>query len=143
MVARFRPTPQEGADGGGYSGPVIKLLTGNNATDKSWISGVFPPTKEVARSLVDAFSSHPPRVVTAAVKGDLLSAFGIVNETAGKFPKGHQYTILGFEPSGDSDGVVIVRNPWGHKDDSTSGTIRVSLKKFMNNFNEITTENQI
>jgi len=128
-------TPQEGADGGGWPEPVIKLLTGKD-TDTIDV----PNTKQadLANKLAAAFASNPPKVIAADIPADDDFIHMILNTpdatTSDHLYRLHEYTIVGFAPDGHGGGTVEVRNPWGHNDDTPSGTFKMPLDKFMNNF---------
>ena len=128
-------TPQEGADGGGRPEPVIELLTGRKAA--CYTIGV--DQNEIINKLETAFKSNPPKPVTAGIYGDfffwrLIGASTDVT-AVDKFQKCHEYTITGFRPDGKGGYTVTVRNPWGGDSDTVQGSINISLKKFMDNFN--------
>jgi|GEM_PF-2564775 len=129
------PTPQEGADGGGWPEPVIKLLTGKD-TDTIDVPGA--KQADLADKLAAAFASNPPKVIAAdiAADTDFWHVFLDKREatTADHLYRLHEYTIVGFAPDGRGGGTVEVRNPWGHNDDSPSGTFKMPLDKFMKNF---------
>ncbi len=125
-------TPAEGADGGGRTGSVTELLTGNSSDTDMLIVTSQATT---AAKLEKAFSGNPPKAVTAGINKGILSDY-----TDDKFFTGHAYSIVGFEPDGKGGGTVTVRNPWGGANNSTSGTIKISLEKFMKNFSDINYE---
>lgn len=126
-------TPTEGSDGGGRTSGVMQLLTGHD-TSTNFLLVTSQST--VASNLEKAFSSHPPKAVTAGINGSLIGA----DQTADKFYTGHAYTITGFVPDGKGGGMVTIRNPWGGADGTTNGTITVPLDKFISNFSDITYE---
>ena len=122
-------TPTEGADGGGRTGGVTELLTGHSSdTDMLFLTS----QETTADKLERAFSSNPPKAVTAGISKGILS-----DTTDDKFYTGHAYSIVGFKPDGKGGGMVTIRNPWGGADNTTDGTITIPLDKFMKNFSDI------
>jgi hypothetical protein len=121
-------TPEEGADGGGFTTPTMKLLTGHDV-DGDILA--FHSQSAIAAKLEKAFSSNPPKGVCASTLGELPFTG---ENTADGFCKGHAYTITNFVPDGKGGGMITIRNPWGGPADSTSGTITIPLDKFMKNF---------
>jgi hypothetical protein len=130
-------TPQEGADGGGTSGPVIKLLTGS---DSSFSTTTFNSQAAMAEKLEAAFSSHPPKAVVSGISKELWRwvTFRDQNNTSDQFYRDHVYSVTGFKPDGHGGGTVVVRNPWGRTDGTPDGTIEIPLAEFMKNFSDVT-----
>lgn len=126
-------TPVEGGDGGGFCSTSMKLLTGEGTTS---LTTAFSWRSQMQKQLEDAFSSNPPRAVTAGICKSTLSD-GKSHETVDGFPMGHAYSILGFDRTGPGGGTVTIRNPWGGADGSPKGTIQISLDKFRKNFSEL------
>ena len=131
-------TPQEGADGGGWSKPVIKLLTGKDADYTQTNSHDRAGMK---KQLEDAFSGPDKKVVTASVDSD-ESLWHKVNGTDTSVSKSgffrqHEYSVVGFTQTSHG-AVVSIRNPWGGDDGTTRGNIDIPLKDFLNNFNGFT-----
>lgn len=58
--------------------------------------------------------------------------------TKNGFPAGHAYGIVGFDRSGPDGGTVAIYNPWGLGKGDPKGEVRISLKKFMANFDGFT-----
>lgn len=125
-------TPAEGADGGGKTADVLPLLTGKAAFTKS--TCIEPA--EMAADLEKAFSGNLRKCVTAAVHADCSGN----SVTQDRFYTNHAYSIVGFSPDGKGGGMVTIRNPWGGQDGTTSGKISIPLRKFMQNFSDVTFE---
>lgn len=121
-------TPQEGSDGGAVTNNATRLLTGRDVDGDNL---TLSSKAETARKLEEAFSAKPPRAVTAGIN----NWFG--EKTADGWPLAHAYSVVGFEPDGKGGGTVVVRNPWGGTDGTTSGTKRISLDEFMKNFSSV------
>jgi hypothetical protein len=133
-------TPQEGADGGGQPGPVMKLLTG-----KDYDFFEVPDTNqgEMAKYLSSAFSTTPAKVVVAGINNDLFGNWNgpdTPDTTSDNFDKGHDYSVTSFTASGKDDGTVGLRNPHGGKYGTPDGTIKIPLAEFMKNFSDVSIE---
>lgn len=116
----------EGADGGEVRlGHTMSLLTGR---DRDTDGFMFSSESEIGEKLNAALNGPNPRPVVA----------GISKKWSGKtedgFSSSHVYSVIAFDPNGPEGGTVTVRNPWGGADDTTSGTMKISLKKFEKNF---------
>ncbi|MBS2007896.1 MAG: hypothetical protein JST01_12700 [Cyanobacteria bacterium SZAS TMP-1] len=136
-AGRRGDVPQEGADGGGRPEPVIKLLTGSDA---SWMPTARTSQAELVKSLESAFSARPSKVVVTGTDADNSwhgYFFTPTDKTADNFYRQHEYSITGFTPDGKGGGKVIVRNPWGGADNTPNGTIEVPIEKFMTNFGDV------
>lgn len=126
-------TDAEGADGGGWSEHPLELMTGKKYTMKD----VHDLSKEeLAKELTDAFKNGDEEAITADVMGDKAKGKG--GQSVDGFPSQHSYSIVGFKPDGCGGGTVIIRNPWGGADGTTSGTMEISLEQFQRNFSKIT-----
>lgn len=123
-------TPAEGGDGGGRMETANKLLTGKDSNKL-----MVPTTSEadLAKAMQDAFTSKPPKEITCGIYGNK----GKNGRTAGGYPTGHAYTIVGFTPDGKGGGEVVVRNPWGGQDGTTNGTTKLSIQDFKKNFSDV------
>ncbi|HEY9786273.1 MAG TPA: C2 family cysteine protease [Candidatus Obscuribacterales bacterium] len=126
-------TPAEGADGGGYAEDPLELLTAKNYSRKD-ISDMSQ--KQLVKELTDAFAEGNEEPIEASVSGDKGKGKG--GTSVDGFPTHHSYTVVGFKPDGNGGGTVIIRNPWGGADGTTSGTIEMPLDKFVRNFSELT-----
>jgi hypothetical protein len=127
-------TPAEGADGGGNTARAMELLLGARVSTDT----TYSAQSVIASDLEKAFSSRPNRAVTAGIYRNILPFSG--KETDDRFYRGHAYTITGFVPDGKGSGKVVIRNPWGGQEGTPSGTITISLEKFMQNFNSVNFE---
>lgn len=133
-------TPQEAADGGGRPEKVLALLSGKEAKELD-LYNEKNDQNAVRQFLSDAFSSNPPKAVTANSRlewqGWFSGGWKTEGDTADGFVRRHAFSIVGFTPDDKNGGTVTIRNPWGGKDNSTSGTISIPLNVFMKNFGEI------
>ena len=125
--------PAEGAEGGGKTGDVVTLITGQETSTKS-IANTAPET--IRQDLEKAFGHDARKVVTASILTDLDSG----KTTKDNFYKCHAYSITNFAPDGKGGGMVTVRNPWGGKEGTTAGSISIPLNKLFNNFTEVNFE---
>ena len=123
-------TPAEGGDGGGR-GSGLELLTGHNVDTHMLM---IDSQSDVRNYLSRAFSSNPPKAVMTGINGGLPFQG---DNTAGGFPRGHMYSITAFDANGPDGGTVTIRNPWGGGNDTTSGTIKISVKQYMDNFSDM------
>lgn len=122
-------TPSEGADGGEFfHGRAMSLLTGRGRDNDNL---TFSSDAEIAKKLDAALNHSPKRPVLAGINNNFFS-----DETDDGFPDAHVYSVIGFDPSGPDGGTVTIRNPWGDGDNTTRGTIKISVKKFRANFSE-------
>jgi hypothetical protein len=129
-------TPQEGADGGGLPGPVIKLLTGN---DSDVLTVGDTASSDMASRLDAACKAN--KAIETGIDADASwrRIIGLsTDKTSDNFYKQHEYTIAGFEPDGKGGGTVIIRNPWGLTDGTPDGSVRIPLATFMKNFSDVT-----
>lgn len=126
-------TAAEGADGGGWSEHPLELLTGKDYTMKN-VNDLSD--KELVQELTDAFKCGDEEPITADVMGDKAKGKG--GKSVDGFPAQHSYSIVGFKPDGCGGGKVIIRNPWGGADGTTSGTMEITLEQFKKNFSKIT-----
>lgn len=127
--------PQEGADGGGHTEQVIELLTGNPAQNH----GMADDSAKVMNDLSAAFLDGRKKIATATVGYDFLNLIGMgTEESKDNFARRHAYSILDYSNNILTGPMVTIRNPWGELDDTTRGTIKISLKKFMENFDYYT-----
>ncbi len=122
-------TPTEYAGAGGQTSWATELLTGRSTET------VSSSDSELASRLERALNSDSRATVTTGINPRLFSS----TSTDG-YPTRHAYSITNFEPDGQGGGMVTVRNPWGANNDSTSGTTRISLQQFQNNFSDVTFE---
>ncbi len=124
-------TDAEGGDGGAIrSGHALGLLTGrDNDTD----SFAFASEAEIAEKLNAALNGPHKRPVVAGIRNYVFS-----NKTEEGFPVAHEYSVIGFDPKGPDGGTVTIRNPWGNGQDTTRGTIKISVKQFEKNFSNAT-----
>lgn len=129
-------TVAEGADGGGFFGP-IRVLTGKNFTLRST---TFNSQDELARQLNDALNNGQKRAVVASVGVGL--PFWSGETTQAGFQRSHMYSILAFDPKGKDGGTVTVRNPWGGEKGTVRGQIDISLKEFAANFENLALQNR-
>ncbi|HEY9758684.1 MAG TPA: C2 family cysteine protease [Oculatellaceae cyanobacterium] len=135
--------PQEAANSAGRAEPVIKLLTGKDAT--LTVLENLDDRKAIADALTKAFSSTPQKIVSAAVHhrrtwSEWYNNVSLSSNSTDGFPEKHQYSILGFTPNGKGGGMVKIRNPWGGQNGTTFGTIEVPLETFMRNFHDLSIE---
>jgi hypothetical protein len=128
-------TPSEGADGGGKTAGVMKLLTGR---DVSVVPTYSTEPSAMAARLEAALAQKAPAAVTAAIHDDGMGSGSC--STVDNFYKRHAYSITAFAPDGHGGGLVTVRNPWGGREGTTAGKISIPLAKFMQNFSEVTIE---
>jgi hypothetical protein len=128
-------TPTEGGDGGGRTAGAMSLLTGKDTSGESLFLSSEATTR---KNLTEAFSSTPPRSVTCGIHKGLLELVGAEGKTGDGFPTGHAYSIVGFDPKGPDGGTVTIRNPWGGTENTTGGTMNISLKQFRKNFSDVT-----
>lgn len=135
-------TPQEAADGGGQPRKVLELLTGKDGKTLD-IDTSKPDQAAAAKLLTEAFSTVPPKAVTATSsmewKGFFSGGWNTEGNTADGFIRNHAFTITGFKPDGKGGGEVTIRNPWGGADGTTRGNITVPLEVFLKNFRELAT----
>lgn len=127
---------QEAADGGGLESDALKLLTGKDAKDVH-----FKPEDEekIRQELINAVKSGKAICTSATeTNGDKLT--GSDEDTPDGFSKSHTYTVIGFDPEGPDGGTVVIRNPHGGEDGTKEGTIKISMKQYMKNFNHIAVE---
>lgn len=122
-------TPTEYAGAGGQTSWATELLTGRSTET------VSSSDSELASRLERALNSDSRATVTTGINPRLFSS----TSTDG-YPTRHAYSITNFEPDGQGGGMVTVRNPWGVNNDTTSGTTRISLQQFQNNFSDVTFE---
>lgn len=122
-------TQAEGSDGGEFfHGRAMSLLTGRGRDNDNL---TFSSEAEIAKKLDAALNHSPKRPVLAGINNSFFS-----DETGDGFPDAHVYSVIGFDPSGPDGGTVTIRNPWGDGDNTTRGTIKISVKKFRANFSE-------
>ncbi len=123
-------TDAEGSEGGELKiGHAMSLLTGRDR-DTDWI--MVSSESEITEKLTEAFKGPRKRPVIAGI-----SMKPIAGESEDGFPDSHMYSIIDFDPKGPDGGTVTVRNPWGNADATTSGTKKISVKQFENNFSRI------
>jgi len=99
----------------------------------------------VARDLERALADGQP--VTAVTAGDWLKYLG--SNSPGAIPDFHVFSVLSYDPKTET---VIVRNPWGHNDDTPlatqgstvdgvtnlgDGKLSMSLDTFMTRFSNV------
>lgn len=119
-------TAIEGADGGEIRlGHAMSLLTGR---DRDTDSFLFSSESEIAEKLNAALNGPNPQPVIAGINRKWSG------KTADGFSSSHVYSVIAFDPKGPDGGTVTIRNPWGAADNSTSGTIKISVKQFEKNF---------
>ncbi|PZM85858.1 MAG: hypothetical protein DKT66_00185 [Candidatus Melainabacteria bacterium] len=121
--------PTEYAGAGGQTSWATELLTGRGTET------VSSADSQLASRLERALNSDSRATVTTGINPRLFSS----TSTDG-YPTRHAYSITNFEPDGQGGGMVTVRNPWGANNDTTSGTTRISLQQFQNNFSDVTFE---
>jgi hypothetical protein len=122
-------TQAEGSDGGEFfHGRAMSLLTGRGRDNDNL---TFSSEAEIAKKLDAALNHSPKRPVLAGINNSFFS-----DETGDGFPDAHVYSVIGFDPKGPDGGTVTIRNPWGDGDNTTRGTIKISVKKFRANFSE-------
>lgn len=119
-------TDTEGAGMGGNPKEALRLLTGRDYQTSS----VPSDRAEASRMLREALASGQPLV--AITDWSLFS-----DTTSDDFARNHAYSILGFQPGPNGGGTVEIRNPWGGSDNTTRGSIRISLEQFMRNFSHV------
>lgn len=119
--------PTEYAGASGQTSWTTELLTGRSTET------ISASNSELATRLERAIDSNS--AITAGINPRLFS-----NTSTDGYPTRHAYSIIDFEPDGQGGGMVTVRNPWGQNDSSTSGTTRISLQQFQNNFSDVTFE---
>lgn len=119
-------TDTEGAGMGGNPKEALRLLTGRDYQTSSIPSGQV----EASMMLREALASGQPLV--AITDRSLFS-----DTTSDDFARNHAYSILGFQPGPNGGGTVEIRNPWGGSDNTTRGSIRISLEQFMRNFSQV------
>lgn len=128
-------TPVEGAGAGADLCSTLELLTGNRTVGYKMNS----LRSHLRQELQDAFTSSPPRAVTAGTSTDPASA-GKSGKTEDGFATIHAYSVIGFDPDGPGGGTVTIRNPWGHNVESTRGTIKITFDQFRKNFTDMAVE---
>ncbi len=122
-------TPAEGGDGGEiFHGRAMSLLTGRDRDNQNL---TFTSDAEVAKRLDAALNGAQKRPVLAGINNNFFK-----DETGDGFPDAHIYSVIAFDPKGPDGGTVTIRNPWGDGDNTTRGTIKISVKKFRANFSE-------
>ncbi len=124
----------EGAHGPDSTDFAMRVLTGRQSVQRE--VGQLTNEQLVVELNAALNSGEGSRAVTASVPGESDS-----DRTPDGFPRHHAYSVLSFEPEGNSGGYVTVRNPWGNGENSTNGTIRVGLAQFRNNFSHYTVLN--
>jgi len=123
-------TDAEGGDGGELKiGHAMSLLTGRDR-DTDWI--MVSSESEITEKLTEAFQGPRKRPVIAGIRMK-----PIAGESPDGFADSHMYSIIDFDPKGPDGGTVTVRNPWGGKEGTTRGTMKISVKQFENNFSRI------
>jgi hypothetical protein len=135
-------TPEQGADGDGYSPMVMALLTGHFPEVKV---PLMMKASELSRTLHEALESKPPRAVTGLVPKDLLGDTETTPD--GLCHRNHFYAILGiFTDSKDGVEKVWLGNPWnldptGKPNNKDNGAIfYVPLANLKDNFQYISIE---
>lgn len=128
-------TPTEGADGGEHPlmmGRAMNLLTGHsNNTDSLSLSSEATIAERLDQAL-NGTSKHP---VIAGISGSIFNLGP--DKTDDGFYTAHMYSVVAFDPNGPDGGTVTIRNPWGDGENSTRGTIKISVKQFRKNFSMV------
>jgi len=133
-------SPSEGGDGGASLKEGLNMLTGKSA-DQSFV--MLCSQSELDQKLQQAVRDGRP--VTAGTARSVSGTLGIDdNTTADGLPRGHAYSIIGYDPQTEK---VLVRNPWGHgeprradgtaKDGTDDGVFEMTLEEFKSNFTTI------
>ncbi|HEY3835174.1 MAG TPA: C2 family cysteine protease, partial [Bryobacteraceae bacterium] len=124
-------SPTDAADGGGFLGTGIKLMTGHDST-RNTIS--LTRGSVLRAQLTAAFASK--KIATAGIDGGILADY-----LDDGLPMGHAYTVLSFDSARD---VIRLRNPWGHTGPKNSievqGAFEMKMSDFFNDFNALNTE---
>lgn len=126
-LRRPTSTPSDGSDGGGPITHPTELLTGQK-TGFTWCDANDPSkNEEVARNLKEAFSTNPPKVVSAGTPGDSDR-----ERLSNDYVAGHAYSVLGYREDGKGGQFVTVRNPWGRE--GKDGTSEMTVEEFTKTF---------
>ncbi len=125
---------QEAMDDGGKDKDVLKLLTGKDAKETDF----GPRDEEKVKQEIMKAVKEGKSICTAHTQNNGDELLGSDEDTPDGFSKSHSYTVVGFDPSGPDGGTVIIRNP--HGGEGKEGEIRVPMKQYMKNFNQITVE---
>lgn len=128
---KLRPTsaktPSDGSDGGGPITHPTELLTGAKS-ESLWCDPNDSKNKEeVARNLKEAFSTNPPKLVSAGTPGESDR-----ERLSNDYVAGHAYSVLGYREDGKGGQFVTVRNPWGGE--GKDGTSEMTVEEFTKTF---------
>jgi hypothetical protein len=125
-------TSAEGGGGGGRPEHALRLLTGNGTQ-------TFSPSSFTEQQLAQYLDTalENGSAITAGINRSLTS-----DRTQDDFMRAHAYSIIGFERGQDGTGYVTVRNPWGENNESTGGTIRITLAQLQQNFSDVIVEHR-
>lgn len=119
-------TPAEGGDGGGL-GNGLALMTGSDV-DMHLLA--LEDSKSLRNCLNLAINCGPNKSVITFTGPDMP----LMRDTPNHFARSHVYTILAFDPNGPDGGTLTIRNPWGHQERTTAGTIDISFEQYRANF---------
>lgn len=125
-------TPAEGADGGGCTRHTIQLLTGKNTMAEYHTSSNEAQIQDHINKAI-----QEKRVVSCA---SIAPRGTNLKTTPLGFAKTHAFSITDFDPSGPDGGTITIRNPWGYNENSPKGTMKISFRQLMNNFNHFSYE---
>lgn len=127
---------------GGTAAAGIELVTGNS-TDTDILVDVVPKYIQLLTlndKLVVAMNHN--KVVTAGVRRGITSKF-----RENGLRMGHIYTVMNYQSTGVAEGILSIRNPWGHGGAQwptswaiQSGQFSISLTDFWENFSTIAFE---
>jgi hypothetical protein len=118
-------TPSEGAQGE-TSPDGFELMTGNHV--KTQMTS-FHSQEAVRKEMMEAFNHNPPLAVTSYAN---IGWPGMDGKTPDGIQRDQAYSVIGFDPNGADGGTVTVRNA-----DGSGGGVKISMKQFMKNFNEV------
>ena len=122
--------PESGADGGGFMEYPLALISGRHV---DWHLVKLCSEQKMAHLLESALCGPRRKAVNVGINRDFFSDY-----TSDGFYRRHVYSVLNYIPaSKDAEAQVVVRNPWGAKNDTPDGVIRVSLKRFMQDFDRV------
>ncbi len=140
-------TPQEAISNGGWSEPILEILTGKNALHKE-ISQTSK--EEIIKDLENCFKTGNRKAITAGIYGDPPSFWDMIfkkpsatnpeqyTQTNDGFYKKHEYAITGFSCDSNGNAKVTIFNPWNGKKGTTGGEIQIPIDTFLKNFSDYT-----
>lgn len=120
-------TPSDGSDGGGPITHPTELLTGAKSEHMWCDPKDTKNTEVVARNMKEAFSTNPPKLVSAGTPGESDR-----ERLSNGYVAGHAYSVLGYREDGNGGKFVTVRNPWGGE--GKDGTSEMTVEEFTKTF---------